>query len=217
MIRIYGMNRSRTARCLWMLEELGLEYEQIEINHRMDEQFTEQYSALNPNLHVPTLVDGDLVLWESMAINLYLANKYDGGLKPKTVEEWGLAYQWTFWGLMEIEDLILTALRHRLMYPEEHRDTAKAEAAEAALQKPIQVLNDALEGRNCLLSKEFTVADLNLPHLFAWGRGTKLDFSDYANIARWLDACCSRAAYKKVAAKTAADGDRPYKEGWQYI
>ena len=64
--------------------------------------------------------------------------------------------------MMETEDLLLTALRHRYLYPEEQRDPANADVAEAALQKPMKVLNNALDGRKYLLGNEFTVADLNL-------------------------------------------------------
>ena len=136
-----------------------------------------------------------------MAINLYLAEKYGGGLKPRTPEEWGTAYQWTFWGMMETEDLLLTALRHRYLYPEEQRDPAKADVAEAALQKPLAVLNNALGGRKYLLGNEFTVADLNLAHLFTWARRANIDLSAHPNIDRWLDECYSRPAYLTVNAK----------------
>jgi glutathione S-transferase len=161
-----------------MLEELGLPYDLIPVNHRMDEHRTEEYASLNPNMHVPTLVDGDLVLWESMAINLYLADKYDGGLKPGNDEERGKTYQWMFWGLTEAEILLQTVLRHGKMYPEEHRDPRKAEKAEAALQKPLGILNQALAGRKYLVGENFSVADLSLSHLVSWGLRGGISFSN---------------------------------------
>jgi glutathione S-transferase len=66
LITIYGISASRTLRPLWMLEELGLEYEHVQTNFTGDNKQPE-YLALNPNGHVPTLVDGDTVLWESLA------------------------------------------------------------------------------------------------------------------------------------------------------
>ena len=70
MITIHGVAPSRTFRCLWLLEELGLEYER-ELNHWEDEGAGRAaYLALNPNGKVPCLVDGDLVLFESLAINI---------------------------------------------------------------------------------------------------------------------------------------------------
>jgi glutathione S-transferase len=200
-----------------MLEELGLDYELIEIDHRADETKTEAYAAINPNQHIPTLVDGDFVLWESMAINLYLADKHDGGLKPKSVEAAGKTYQWTFWGMMETEHLFLTALRHRWMYPEQHRKPQRADEAEAALQKPLRILNDALAGRSYLVAEAFTVADLNLAALVAWGRRAEVSLSAYANIEPWLEACLSRPAWGRVQAKSPPPGPRQFKPGWDYV
>src|SRR5262249_18731948 len=78
MLQLYGSPRSRAMRCLWMLEEMGEPYQLIEKTTRTDELQTAEYLRLNPNARIPTLVDGEFVLWESMAINLYLAQKYDG-------------------------------------------------------------------------------------------------------------------------------------------
>lgn len=100
---------------MWMLEELGLEYERIPTDHRAGEHHAPAYAALNPNLRVPTLVDGDLVLWESIAINLYLAGRYDGGLWPRGEAGRGVAYQWSLWGVTELE-LLLAACTGRPAY-----------------------------------------------------------------------------------------------------
>src|ERR1043165_8517085 len=78
MLKLYGNTRSGALRCLWMLEEVGEPSEWIEKSLRAEDLQSADYLRLNPNARVPTLVDGDLVLWESMAINLYLAQKYQG-------------------------------------------------------------------------------------------------------------------------------------------
>ena len=78
MLQLYGNPRSRAMRCLWMLEEMGEPYQLIEKSTRTDELQIPDYVRLNPNARIPTLVDGDFVLWESMAINLYLAQRYAG-------------------------------------------------------------------------------------------------------------------------------------------
>ena len=76
MLQLYGNPRSRAMRCLWMLEEIGEPYQLIEKSTRPDELQTVEYLRLNPNARIPTLVDGDFVLWQSMAINLYLAQNF---------------------------------------------------------------------------------------------------------------------------------------------
>src|SRR6188768_3243797 len=118
MIKLYGNLRSRAMRCLWMLEETGQPYELIEKSVRADDLQTVDYLKLNPNARIPTLVDGDLVLWESMAINLYLAQKYEGPMHCPRPEVFGLAAQWSFWAVLETEAL----LQHRAMLPEFARD-----------------------------------------------------------------------------------------------
>ena len=78
MLRLYGNAKSRASRCLWMLEEMGVPYELVEKSTRAEDLQSDEYLRLNPNARIPTLVDGEVVLWESMAINLYLAQKYEG-------------------------------------------------------------------------------------------------------------------------------------------
>src|SRR5271165_24728 len=78
VLQLYGNPISRAARCLWMLEEIGEPYQLIDKSTRADDLQTAEYLRLNPNARIPTLVDGETVLWESMAINIYLAQKYQG-------------------------------------------------------------------------------------------------------------------------------------------
>ncbi|MCZ6558124.1 MAG: glutathione S-transferase family protein [SAR324 cluster bacterium] len=210
MITIYGIHSSRTRRCLWMLEELGLPYKQIQVDHRQEENLTEEYRAINPNMRIPTLVDGELVLWESMAINHYLADKYDGGLRPKNEEDRARAYQWSFWGMAEADSLLNTIIWHRHIFPEEHRKPERADKAEAAMQKPFSVLNESLEDRTYLLGDVFTVADLNLSFMFAWARSGQADLSAFPNINRWLDACLSRPKLVELQA-VGGTYPKPYK------
>src|SRR5262245_2217399 len=110
MLQLYGNPRSRAIRCLWMLEEMGVPYQIVEKTTRAEDLQSTEYLKLNPNARIPTLVDGDVVLWESMAINLYLAQKYDGPvhcIDPKTL---GIATQWSFWAMLEVEHLLLNLL-----------------------------------------------------------------------------------------------------------
>ncbi|HKA29898.1 MAG TPA: glutathione S-transferase N-terminal domain-containing protein, partial [Candidatus Binatia bacterium] len=113
MLKLYGVPRSRAMRSLWMLEELGLPYENVKVDFITGTKAS-GFKELNPNGHIPVLQDGDLVLWESLAINLYLARKYDKGLWPKTVEDEGRAYQWSLWAMTEAEEPLLTALLNRV-------------------------------------------------------------------------------------------------------
>jgi len=81
MIKLYGIPASRAFRPLWMLEELGLAYENVPVNFADGGTRSAEFLTLNPNGHIPVLVDGEVVLWESMAISLYLARKYGAGVR----------------------------------------------------------------------------------------------------------------------------------------
>ena len=83
-------------RCIWMLEEVGEPYQVIEKSTEVDDLQTADYSPQS-ECGFPTLVDGDVVLWESMAINIYLAQKYEGPMHLAGPELLGLAAQWSFW------------------------------------------------------------------------------------------------------------------------
>ena len=197
MIKLYGVPRSRALRSLWMLEELGVPYENVKIN-TTGESRTPEFLRINPNGHVPVLQEDGLTLCESLAINLYLARKYDKGLWPKTVEDEGRAFQWSLWAVTELEEPILTALRHRVLYPENQRDPQQAEAAAQRFTGPLKVLNDALAGKSYVLGETFTVVDVNVAGVMMLAGAAKFDTSSAPNVQAWLSRCTSRPALAKA-------------------
>jgi glutathione S-transferase len=198
MLQLYGNPRSRAIRCLWMLEEVGQPYQLVDKSTRADDLQTSEYLRLNPNARIPTLVDGDLVLWESMAINLYLEQKYDGPMHCRDAAVLGLAAQWSFWAMLEIEHLLLNLLEHRALLAEFSRDPSVVERNELLLKRPLKVLNDALARRGCLAGDSFTVADLNVASILVWGKMARLDLSACPALMEWLNACLARPAYGRV-------------------
>jgi glutathione S-transferase len=198
MIQLYGNPRSRAIRCLWMLEETGQPYQLIEKSTRADDLQTAGYMRLNPNARIPTLVDGEVTLWESMAINIYLAQKYDGPIHLAGPKDLGLAAQWSFWAVLEMEERLLGLLEHRAVLPEFARDASQAERCELMLRRPLGVLDARLTGRAFLTGDSFAAADLNVASILAWGRMARLDLSARPQVARWLDACLARPAYRRV-------------------
>jgi len=110
----------------------------------------------------------------------------------------GIAAQWSFWATLETEALLLELLSHRAMLPEYARDPSHIERNTLLLQKPLAVLNNALNGRAHLAGENFTVADLNVASILAWGKIARLDFSRHPNVARWLEKSLARPAYKRV-------------------
>jgi glutathione S-transferase len=185
-----------------MLEEVGEPYQLIEKSTRTDELQSAEYVRLNPNARIPTLVDGDFILWESMAINLYLAQKYPGPMHCADPKLLGLAAQWSFWAMLEMEALLLDLLQHRAVLPEFARDASYAERDELLLRKPLGILNKTLTGREHLAGGQFSVADLNVASILVWGKMGCLDLSPHPNVARWLDSCLARPANSRVRDRT---------------
>lgn len=195
-IKLYGPAQSRASRALWIANELGLDFEHVTME--MKDSKSPEFLKINPNGKFPAMVDGDLSLFESMAINLYLARKYgQGKLWPATIEDEGRAYQWSFWGMTEVEKHLLTVVIDMYMTPPDKKNPKAVEDAKAAVVKPFKVLNDALEGKQFLLGDSFTIADLNLASVMGWAKLAKIDMAGVANVANWLDRCLSRPSYKK--------------------
>jgi glutathione S-transferase len=200
LIKLYGVPRSRAFRSLWMLEELGLPYENVPVNFATGDTRKPEFLKINPNGHIPALVDDDVTLFESMAINLYLARKHDKGLWPRSVADEGRTWQWSFWAMTELEEPLLTHLLHRVIFPEAQRQPAKAEDAAGRAEKPLGVLDAALAGRRHLLGDAFTVADLNVASVLSWARLSRLDLTRWKNVDDWLTRCLARPAATKAQA-----------------
>jgi glutathione S-transferase len=194
-LTIYGVARSRAFRTLWMAKELGLDYEHVKVDFATGETRTPVHLALNPNGQIPVIDDDGFILWESMAINLYLAKKHSAGrLYPTRLEDEAWAWQWSFWGMTEVERPVLTALFNRAIRPEHERDPVAADAAERTLAQPLGVLDGALGRSANLLSDNFTVADLNVASILAWARPAQIDMSPFPKVAEWLKNCAERPA-----------------------
>lgn len=199
MITLYGIEWSRAKYVLFTLTELNLDSQHVKINPFEEEKNAPEYLKLNPLGQVPTLVDGDFVLTEAMAINFYLARKYGAGkLWVNRLEDEALIYKWTFFAITQMEAACVDLILHRKVFAEKDRDINVVQAAEQKLIKPLQVLNDYLAGKDFLVGNQFTVADINLAGVLSYAQSGEYDFSRFGNVARFLGAILSRPAYKKV-------------------
>lgn len=198
-MKLYGAAYSRAGRCIWMLEETGQPYEHVGTSPR-GETRTPEMLKLNPNGHVPVLDDSGYVIWESLAINQYLAEK-TGTLWPAGVQAHGQIAQWSLWAMTEVEPHLVTMLMHMMFLPEDQRSPAAIEQAKVALAKPMQVLNEHLAGRPYLLGSDFNVGDLNVCSVLGLAAMLHYDFSPFANVGAWLGRCNSRPAAQRYQQK----------------
>jgi glutathione S-transferase len=198
MIKLYGTVMSRAGRPAWALEELGLKYEHVPISFQGDTRKPE-YLKINPNGHIPSLDDNGLIVWESMAINLYLAEKYGKApFWPATVEGHAGTYQWSFFGMTELEPHLIAILINKLFLPAEQRSEAAVKNATTALAAPLKVLDDRLKSQEYLLGKDFTIADLNVASVLTLSTFVGFDLSGTPAVQKWFQKCVSRPSQQKV-------------------
>ena len=198
-VTIYGISSSRALRSLWAIEETGIDYEHVQTSFRGDSK-TDEYLAVNPNGRVPALVDGDLKLFESMAINLYLTKTYAPALYPDDAVDQARANQWSVWGISEIEPLQMQIVVQKFFMPEDKRDQSVIDSAGKGLQRPLAVLDAALADSPYLLGDEFSVADLNVAAVMLLLEMAGFDLSNHANVTDWLGRCYARPALERARA-----------------
>jgi len=208
-LRIYGIARTRAFRALWMAEELGLAYEHLPIEIGDAGARAPEFLAINPNGRLPFIDDGGFVLFESLAITLYLAKKHSPGkLYPGTLEGEAKTWQWTSWALNEVDRGVNIWSLHAVRLPPAERDAAKRDEALKVVAAPFKVLDAALATQDYLLGGDFTVADLNVAAVIS--RAVDMDLSAVSNLKAWLTRCLERpAARKALALKTKADNETP--------
>jgi glutathione S-transferase len=208
-LRIYGIARTRAFRALWVAKELGLDYEHIPVEIGDAGARTPEFLAINPNGRLPVIADGDFVLFESLAITLYLAKKHSlGRLYPGTLEGEAKAWQWTLWAVTEVDRGVNIWSLHAVRLPPPERDAGKRDEALAVLAAPFKVLDGALAGRSYLIGDDFTVADLNVAAVIS--RAVDMDLSAVPNLKSWLVRCLERpAARAALALKAEADAATP--------
>lgn len=213
-ITIYGIAASRALRPLWAATELGLAFEHRPIPYEGGATRTPGFLSLNPNGHIPVLVDElpgapPIVVWESMACALYLARHHgspDGiGITPCTAREDAEALRWAFWTVNELEADALTLLAHRVAMPPGRRKPALADAAERRLRVPLAVLEQHLlqrraAGESWLAGARFTVADLCVASVAAWVRGARPLMQAFPLTRDWGGRCVARPAYGRARA-----------------
>lgn len=200
MITLYGCRRSRASRPIWLLEELGQPFTLIPViqAYRLPDPDaadaplntrSASYLAVNPIGQIPALVDGDLVLTESLAMCLHLARSAGGPLAPATPDETALTENWMLFAATSVEADALTVMMGA-------SDAEKAAAAER-LNRPFARLEAHLAGRDWLLDR-FTVADIIVAECVRYAQGDAGLMAAYPAITAWLARCHARPAFQRM-------------------
>jgi glutathione S-transferase len=215
-ITLYGVNRSRAARNVWLCLEAGLPFEQVPViqaRRLADPLATDAplntrspgFLEINPNGLIPAMRDGDMVLAESLAINLYLAKKAGAPIGAADLAEDGQMTMWSLWAATEVEPHAMHILFHRGYLPEAAREPAKADDAVQALAPKFAVLDKHLAGRDWLVGDRFTVADLNTAEVCRYAGMAPELFAAAPDVKRWYNACQDRPAFLEMMHRREAD------------
>lgn len=202
MITLYGSHGSpNTARVRWCLEELGTPHAMKWVDLSKGEQKKPEYTAINPNGRVPTLVDDGFTIWESNAIISYLGDAYgQGSLVPADVKGRATVHQWLFWQSNDLGPQVGSPWRMNLlatlgMAPV--NEVALAAAIEAA-HVVLTLFESMLGGKAFVTGTGFSLADISLAESVYLGTVSGVHLASHPNVARWFASVSSRPAFKKT-------------------
>jgi glutathione S-transferase len=200
MLKIYGAPHSRAFRVIWLVNEIGIPYEHIPVTFSVTNAQCKEpwYVELNPNGLVPTVNDDGFVIWETAAINLYLADKYGNSLNPSTPQERGRMLQWTFFATNDVEPDLITLFRNRIYYPPEQRSAAVADQAEQALRTRLAILEQELARNPFFAGNKWGMADFMVASTLYVLTRLKLDMTLYPKLDAWLTASINRPAAQQA-------------------
>ena len=168
-MRLYEFGPTRAIRVRWTLQELGVGFEPITVDLIAGEHRRPGFLKINPAGKVPVLVDGDLVLTESVAIVLYLADKYpDRGLVPADLAGRAEVNRWLLFAATELEQPLWRIARHTNIYPEDKRLPADVALARQDFEEMAAVLESHMDGREFVVGDRATIADFVTAYTLDW-------------------------------------------------
>ncbi|WP_437618965.1 glutathione S-transferase family protein [Sorangium sp. So ce1151] len=174
-MKLYEFAPTRSIRVRWVLQELGVEFEPVTVNLAAGGHRSPEFLEINPAGKVPALVDGDLVLTESVAIVLYLAEKYPNkGLLPADLQQRAQVYRWLLFAATELEQPLWRIARHTFLYPEDQRLPAEVALAGNDFKAMAEVLEKHMQQRQFVVGDGLTVADIVMAYTLDWAKEARL-------------------------------------------
>jgi len=217
LIIIHGVYRSRASRNIWLLEEMERPWrlERVIQGYRLPDPaapdaprntLSPDFLALSPQGAVPVMEDGDLVLSESLAINLSLARTYGGELGPRDATEDALMQQWALYGATAVEPSALL-LMYAHMEGKAGTPEGRAEMADLAakLHRPLAVIEAQVARDGHMVGGRFTVADINMAEIVRYAASDVDLMSRYPHLRAWLDGMHARPAFQRMWTKRNAE------------
>lgn len=199
-ITFYYAPQSNATRIFTSLVELGIPYETVKVDLRAGEQRKPEFLALNPNGKVPTIVIDGTPMFESVAIQIALGERYgvEKGLWPQLGSSEHLqALTWLVWGQVTLAGALFNYMQNTSDWiPKERHNAAAAEHAMSELKGLLGILDARLDGRAYLTGDNFTLADLDLASVLGWGLHVcKVDISSHSHLQAWLGRVTRRPSF----------------------
>ena len=201
MLKVYGFSRvnkfargnTRDLRVLWALEEMGLPYEIVGMDHPNHDLDTPAFRAKNPFGQLPVIDDDGVVVTESGAILLYLARK-SGKLMPRDLAGESQVLRWSVAALSTVEVPVLTLW---FVNVSGGKGTGPSKALQDWSELRLGQLDGWLAQREFVATEEFTVADILMTHVLGGGTDQSL-LKPHANILAYKERCMGRPAWKRT-------------------
>lgn len=186
-----------------VLEEIGVAYEPVRIDVAAKQHHQAEYKKLNPNGRIPTLVDGDFVIFETAAICQYLADKHpDARLAPPVgTPDRGRYYQWLTYMTNTVQAAYMGWFHPDWTFAEPAYQAALKAASEQELYRTFQVIDDGIGGQAYMAGDQFTICDIWLAMLARWSRGMPRPMWSWPNIRRVVAATYTRPAFRRMMDK----------------
>jgi glutathione S-transferase len=207
-MKLYEFAPTRSIRARWTLQELGVEFEAITVNLMAGEHRRPEFLKINPAGKLPVLVDGDTVLTESVAIVVYLAEKYpEKTLIPTDLAQKAQVHRWLLFAATELEQPLWRITRHTNLYPETKRLPADVVLAREDFLPMAAVLDKHMQGREFLVGDSATVADFVTAYTLDWANMVQL-LDDFSGLRSYMERMYARPrapmriveAFKRIAA-----------------
>jgi glutathione S-transferase len=199
MLQLKGrINSSNVMKALWVLEEIGLDYEREDVGGAFGKNHEAPYLCLNPNGRIPTIIDGDLVLWESNSIVRYLAATHSAGnLWPTDPVARARCDMWMDWQLTELVHGMVPVFHGLIRKTAEERDMDAIAAARDDWAGKWRILDDHLSHNTYIGGDSFTIADIPIaPLAYRWYE-LPIEREDFTHLKRWYDLICARPTFQK--------------------
>ena len=199
MIKIYGRFSSlNVQKVMWMVSEIDLEYEHINVGGSFGGLDTPKFLAMNPHGKIPVVDDYGFIVWESHSILRYLAAKYaETGYWPHDPGERSLINRWMDWGQTALQPAFMDLFWGYFRTPEVQRNQPEIEKAIEACHKQYGVLDKILSEHDFLTGDYFTTADMpagsTLYRYFNMGLPTP----ELPHLKAWYDRLAQRPGYQK--------------------